>query len=813
MTKIYTVDTLCGSGKTYAAIRYAIQRATRGEKFAIVQPSKDLIEQSFNDCVAAAAEQSAKIKITRLDSYTCGAGQVKKDVINHLKSSGDDGEIIFITHAAFLTMPYWHKAGDWNVLFDELPVVDRDLTKNVPATHGIVTNYISATSCDPTYYMLVADDDQALKKISDNPNRDEVYEVFRDLAGAVTSDHWDVYARKENWARMHNHDSDDGKHKLLCFGLLRPTIFDPFKSATVMGAMLKESVMFHWWQNWGVEFEQHPVIYQQARKRLPAHLNGDHLTIRYLFDVPWSKSFRDQPVMINGGAVDKFDYVKDKMREVFGDEPFLWVANKDVPDARMEEFPSAIRLSNSPHGLNQYQDVHNVVFLSALNPTPAHFSFMETRGIKADDLRDAMVHQITYQSVMRGSLRDTDCTEAKTVMVSDKQTAYWLANSFPGCAIGQVSNPVKVTQKKVGRPAIGNVAMSAAERVRKYREGKRRELACNETPISYSSFVTPTRGTIFASIYAKDGGQITEITDVGEFISELRQCHGDAFDSKDANGLISPAIFDPDKSPDTSRGLGNITHVWGIWLDNDGGDLSWREFQKKFPDLQMVCMNTWTGNDRYRVFIPTTQPMTLECHQHVVSYMMGQLSGYYDDKAAADLASKGRKVKRHGFDVSKFVPCSLFYLPCQAKAPKDSFFVEFAGAALDPYEWGEAAIAMMDDPDAETRQLEFVEEKALPPTGGSEELNAIRNKLAVTGVANDTTSQIRNAIATYTSIPCGMSLRHIGFFTLAAKLKRSGLNDNEIMGHLTLADTDGSRKKKNAIASVMKSLKSAKWAS
>jgi len=36
MTKIYTVDALCGSGKTYAAIRYAIKCATFGEKVAIV---------------------------------------------------------------------------------------------------------------------------------------------------------------------------------------------------------------------------------------------------------------------------------------------------------------------------------------------------------------------------------------------------------------------------------------------------------------------------------------------------------------------------------------------------------------------------------------------------------------------------------------------------------------------------------------------------------------------------------------------------------------------------------------------------------
>ena len=370
-------------------------------------------------------------------------------------------------------MPYWHNAQAWTILFDELPVVDRDFTKNVPATHSIVTDHISALSNDPVYYTLTASDPAALRVIAENRERDDVYEVFRDVADALVSDHWDVYARKENWDRMMKGDSEGGKYQFLCFGLLKPTIFEGFKSATAMGAMLTESVMFHWWLNEGVEFEPHPAIDRRVRERLPEHPNGAHLTIRYLFDEPWSKRTRDTPIEVDGRAVHKLDYAKEKLREEFGDAPFLWVANKDVPDTEMDDFPAAIRLPNSPHGLNQFQDVHNVAFLSALNPTPAHFAFMATRGINALDLRDAMVHQITYQAVMRGSLRDTNSQDPKTVMVSDKATAEWLAAYFPGCRIGQVSNPVQVTKKKVGRPPLGEVAMSKAERARKFRDKKR----------------------------------------------------------------------------------------------------------------------------------------------------------------------------------------------------------------------------------------------------------------------------------------------------------------------------------------------------
>ena len=63
------------------------------------------------------------------------------------------------------------------------------------------------------------------------------------------------------------------------------------------------------------------------------------------------------------------------------------------------------------------------------------------------------------------------------------------------------------------------------------------------------------------------------------------------------------------------------------------------------------------------------------------------------------------------------------------------------------------------------------------------------------------------------STTAGMGLRHTGFFRLGLALKRLGLDDNEIMGHLTDADYDGSRRKKKAIEGVLKSLKSSKWAS
>jgi hypothetical protein len=51
---------------------------------------------------------------------------------------------------------------------------------------------------------------------------------------------------------------------------------------------------------------------------------------------------------------------------------------------------------------------------------------------------------------------------------------------------------------------------------------------------------------------------------------------------------------------------------------------------------------------------------------------------------------QSRKLNYHGFDMGKLTPSSLFYLPCQAENPVDSYFIDHHSprrVPLDPYMW------------------------------------------------------------------------------------------------------------------------------
>jgi hypothetical protein len=810
MQEIQIVDALSGAGKTYAALEDALSKANCYRKILFVQPSIKLIEQSLADCPAIFARNiypknprhlrikilgqlrtkiPRHLKVRAIHSLNSPPNTVKKRLIEHLNNSGDNGEILFITHESFLQLPYFDRRQDWDVIIDEIPSVNKDLTLNIPKTHALLTDNISVIGEHPLWYRIAPENQNELTKIHENRERDDAIAVFKDLAKHVCSDKWEVFCKKENWHQL----IDGAMVKFGCFALLRPDIFDGFKSVTIMGAMLEDTLLYHVWRNQGVMFEPNFRIQLRANSRLAAHENGNLLTIKYFTSQDWSKSYRNKPGIVDGNEVSKMDFMREKILEDLNGENFLWVANNDVENEIFDRpghngQPNAIRLPNSPHGLNEYQDVDNVVFLSALNPSPAHFRFLEDQGISPDHLRDAWVHQITYQTVMRCSLRDASSTAPKTVYVTDLKSAEWLSDKFPGSTIEKIEG-FEERAKKVGRPLNGSKPMSSRDRKTRSRHAKRlkslekiRSDHCHKNTINpISNFVT-SWGTEFNSVYDWNGERLPD-QNADQFIEHLKRCHRNKFDSKESNFHICPSIFDPNKSEHSDRGIENVVHATGIWLDNDGGDLDYKEFKKQFPDIRMVCCNTWSGNDRYRVFIPTSCSMTHKEYELITKFIILQLerSGYFGDAEFERRRHAGHAAKRHGFDPTHLHAASLFYLPCKAENVMESFFEDYPGTLLDPSEWLNAAKTSVPE-----KTISNVVQFPFPEADRED---------------------VQQAISRYKSLPPGQGKRHHGFFTLGTELKKLGLDWASIEMYLTKADYDGSRKRKKTIQDVLRSLR------
>lgn len=688
----------------------------------------------------------------------------------------------------------------------------------------------------------------SLGKIARNKTGDDVHKLFEGLAHRVTSKDWQVFALQDQFENLIN--GSDERRKLITYSILKPSIFDGFASTTIAGACFEDTMLHRLWTAQGAKLE--PVHDRLRRElRYDRHPNGHLVTIRYATEEEWSKTFRDKSV---GEQKDTtvLGQIITAVGDAIGDEPFLWLGNTDIKDEIFSHKPKAQRLPNSPHGLNQFQGFHNVVVLSALNPPPAHFHFMDAQHISGDEVKTAHYRGAVYQAVMRCSARNPADQNPKQFVVMDRGTAEWLADLFPGAEVEPLDG--MSVQPRKGKSGRTRKHTSNAEKTRVYRENKKRELLaqldlindaalvagrypafaqevmsgmkefagmCDENTVYRGDIVTPplTSGTAFFSVYDAIPLDHMDYTDDETYIAGLRDFHERVVAAKEESGVFSPAHFEADKAVDTCRGLDNITHLRGIWLDNDGGDLSYEEFASFFPYLRIVVWNTYSSTPekpRWRAFIPTTYAMSIDVHRIILAQIEKVLNkeGYWGKRQLEQKSSiKSRRC--HGFDESKFNAASLFYLPCQAKDPKHSFFDDFNDpkrGPLDLHQWIENCILdLRPDPEPETMILtETPKAPEISSARVSSSLQAVRKKLQAEKVQSHAGRQqavIERAIDEWRSTLPGDG--HNAFFRLGAALQRAGLEVSEIKAHLQdeASHANSPRERRSEIRDILKSLR------
>lgn len=431
----------------------------------MVQPSIVLIKQTERDLRGL----DPFVRITALHSGGDDQTGVVRQIMKHLADTGAAGEILLITQIAFDRIAFFMRRSAWHVIYDEMPQIDYSRDFKLPANGHLVLDCFEARTYNATYSRLHVVDASKLQAISRNSGSDEAWAIIADFAGKLLSPYRETFVLSEQLAKFRANPLSNQKHSLTAFGLLQPTIFDGFASVTMMSACLEQTMCYRYWSQLGVKFSRHPMI----KPRFEVHANGGLLDIYYASDRDWSKSLRDQQIDINGEKASVFDTVVVRAEMLLRDEPFVWMANKDVIKSPFTEGPNR-RLPNSPHGLNEFKGYHNAVVLSALNPTPAHFAFLsEVAHISADEVKDSVYRQAVYQACGRTSLRDLASHERKKAVVMDNAAAEWLANVFPGARSFKLpGSDFSPSKQKVGRkPKHENsAARNAAHKIKRKAE-------------------------------------------------------------------------------------------------------------------------------------------------------------------------------------------------------------------------------------------------------------------------------------------------------------------------------------------------------
>lgn len=248
------VSAPAGSGKTYAAIRFAVEHARLGDKVIIAQPSKRCIAEWFGATQTYVEERPEKpIPVTRYDGDVCVEGQIVRSIDQHLETTGDGGEVLFITHAALVRIADHPRVGEWHLIIDEIPAPDACFARHLPNNHWLLTQAITTTDHSADCVRVVPADNDRLTDLALNKARDDIDAEFQAIAGCLISPHHEVFAIRENLQRTLDGETESGRYPLYLFALLQPTVSQGFASVVIMGACFEESLLFILWASQGVQ--------------------------------------------------------------------------------------------------------------------------------------------------------------------------------------------------------------------------------------------------------------------------------------------------------------------------------------------------------------------------------------------------------------------------------------------------------------------------------------------------------------------------------------------------------------------------------
>ena len=479
-------------------------------------------------------------------------------------------------------------------------------------------------------------------------------------------------------------------------------------------ANFEDSQVFKVWSSLGVEFKPDPQF--AGGLRYYEHPNGECVTIYYVTDHQWSRK-RRKKLLEDGTTI--LDHMVQAAKKLFPTGRFLWHANKSINE---DPFGSpAERLPNKPHGLNKFMDFDDVVFLSSLNPPPDHFNFLNHQyGLNGGEVRAFTYLATAYQAIMRSSMRDPKNQSQKRILVPDWALAEYLQEMLRGSKVERLDiGIVDETPKKRGRcrKHKSNRERVAAQRQRT-REEKLRLLAaqlglnapdtneknwdleddggsCAENGIKlYTNIGTqPLTATFYSSTFSPTPLAYAS-GDIDAFVQALRLAHKEKPKSKEEMELFSPAIFDPNKSTKANRGKENILYLRHIVMDFEDGELEPETLPKLFPNLQMVITNTFRHSwdkPRFRAVFFTNEIMTPEVYGLIYGWIADKLqeAGYSVNRENKRQKRQSSNARASGLDWSQSRPTSIFYLPCQAANPQDSFFHEHIEGRhpLNPSTW------------------------------------------------------------------------------------------------------------------------------
>jgi hypothetical protein len=398
--------------------------------------------------------------------------RAKRAIVEYLRGAEQEGQVLLITHSAYLNLPYLHRREHWKIFIDEIPQFGIPYKWRLPKNWQLLADQVEVErTVNESVFVIRAKDKGKLKRTLESPP-DDVFDVFRPMLHDLLNENRQVFISRQTRDRLEGigfahtrkeEKSSPTNNYLYFVSLLTPRAF---QNVTLLGANLEHSLLFHWLKR----FHGRPLIEDAAIKvnLRPASQVGERLQIKYFCDTARGFTKHLGRKGSHDDELTNFDAMDLKAKELFRDRgKYLVVRNNsrgfDAPVGRISTSPgtspiaadrsvfdddeNAVGMSVYSHGRNDLMDAHNIYFSAALNRETWHNKILNDLGFSSEQIQIATAYEAANQCLMRTSLRDPNSKEKVTLVCPDKGMAetigFWL-----GCDdIEQVPGVVKERKK------------------------------------------------------------------------------------------------------------------------------------------------------------------------------------------------------------------------------------------------------------------------------------------------------------------------------------------------------------------------------
>jgi len=644
---IYTVNAICGGGKTEAALDFITSKVGK-KNFVYIVPTTKLAESIYKRL--ASKKPDCRINVIH------GDGATRRISKYFNKKHGNCGNVLIICFASWKLLPHlqtFKKLKTFQVIYDEVPPLVNNYFNISPEHFKLLREHIKPASDRSALdgIRLVSVDKTAKKLLNNGELPESLVQLFYDL----TNGNMHLWVDAEHWDDLLNHRLTDDLHLV---SLLNPR---PFRNAIVMGANLDKSLLYNWFSRYyNYRFKAHPIT-KDVRTEHDSSL-ADCVTVKFCRHKNFSKYvMNDESGKWNSETgeliIDDITFLiqEDMEKNGLAVKPYGFTSNADFEDEEKKHDQSIATDSNAvyippkAHGLNDFQHLKTMVNLCAMNPTPAQQALMASLGFSYDELRYDMMIEPAHQWFLRSGARQHKPEGQYVFYAPDYATASAVATLTGGTLqfIGNDCFPYQepMTDKERKEQERTNKFLEQYQfapdnnknchesLIKKFYKGTR-DTFCNSVSTSSSR---PIPDIQFGMVHSVKSVKATEILDVSydraSLVSHMKKFAKVKGNKHDTYKII-PSTLDRAASSARLRSKANVLAVNAMILDIDGGDYSANHFIEQFgKKLSFIIHGTASADgavtsesvNNFRVILPYSKPCSLEEHKSVYEWFVQKM--------------------------------------------------------------------------------------------------------------------------------------------------------------------------------------------